>query len=216
LSASSSPYTESFTYDVLGNILTSTLTNGSSTGSSAGSPTILDTLNISLRHLPAVTADSFSYTVPSGNGNKLLGVWVTDNDETNAPTATLNGASTATFTKVAGTADRAAYWYSYLAAPVSGTFQINFSGVTNGDYEVFTLQNAAQTGPIDTSSVTNNTSASSKTTSVPTNAGNEFLLSYGVSSAHNTMSSLGTGETQIINADQDDGINVPTGNRSRK
>jgi YD repeat-containing protein len=209
-SASSSPYTQSFTYDALGNMLTNTFTTGTSTGGVSGSPTILDTLNLALRHLPAVTSDSFSYTVPTGS-NKLLVVWLTDNDGTHAPTATLNGVSTATFTKVSGTADRAAYWYSYLAAPTTGTFQINFSASTDGDYEVFTLQNASQSSPVDTSNVTNNVSASTKTTSITTTVSYDFMVSYGLSSAPNTKTSFGAGETQIIASDQDDGSVVPTG-----
>jgi hypothetical protein len=36
------------------------------------------------------------------------------------------------------------------------------------------------------------------------------LVSYGISSAHNS-GSFGAGETQIIDSDQDDGINIPTG-----
>jgi RHS repeat-associated protein len=123
----------------------------------------------------------------------------------------MNGATTSSFTKVTGTADRADYYYAYLANPSSGTFQINFPNSTIGDYEVFTLQDAAQTNPIDTSNVTNNTSGSSKTTSITTHVGSDFVVSYALSIGNTTHSSFGTGETQITGSDQDDGAQIPTG-----
>ena len=120
---------------------------------------------------------------------------------TNGPTptsVTLNGSS-ATTTQLSGTSDRMRYFVGYLASPSSGTFQVNFSSATYGRYAIFTLQNAAQTNPIDTTSVTANASASSQSTSVTTTQGNDLLLSYPWWVTVN-WSSFGAGESTLITA----------------
>ena len=71
------------------------------------------------------------------------------------------------------------------------------------DYEVFTLQNAAQTNPIDVTNVTYAIPVSSKSTSVTTTQGNDFLASVSLSDAPNSLSAFGASETAVITADQD-------------
>src|SRR6266436_8905072 len=159
------------------------------------SHTILDALPLPIQGLSFGTSQSFTYTVPAGGSNKLLLVLVAQNTGTAPTSATQNGVSLPVFTHVPGTVDRANYFYSYLPAPTSGTFTINWSGGTYADIEIVTLQNAAQINPVDVSNVTNNASATSKSTSVTTSVGNDLLLSIAFSSCTNTIASRGAGET---------------------
>jgi hypothetical protein len=93
--------------------------------------------------------DSFSYTVPSGGSNKLLVVFVARGDAV-APTATLNGVSLSTFTRYTSNEERFYHYYAYLANPSSGVFALTLNSMSQADYVVMTLQDAAQTNPIDT------------------------------------------------------------------
>jgi hypothetical protein len=168
-------------------------------------PSILDTLPLTIHAAASVTSDSFSYTVPSGGSNKLFVVMVCQNNATNAPTATLNGVSLATFVKMPGPLDRCGWYYSYLAAPSSGTFQINFTGgSTYADYEVMTLQDAAQANPDDTSAV-NNAVATSVSVSGTTSAGNDLILSMGARTTDG-FTTCGSGQTQISTLDDHTGL----------
>jgi RHS repeat-associated protein len=211
-SASSSPYTQQFTYDSLGNMLTNVLSSSSAT-STPTVPSILDTLLLTNHILPtncSGSSDSFSYTVPAGGTTKLLLVLVGTTDNVANPTATQNGVSLAAFTRVPGTVDRAFYWYSYLAAPTSGTFSINFAGAECADYWVMTLQDGAQSSPADASYVTNSLSASSKTTSTTTSVGNDLLLSIS-SYSGGGAASFGSGETQTFNQTNGAGLTPMVG-----
>ena len=174
--ASSSPFSQSFTYDVLGNMLTNSLSLGEG-GASTTAPSIMDSLPLTLITFGGdITSDSRSYTVPSGGSNKVFVLLIAKAGD-GAPTATLNGASLTTG-EVPGTHDRAAYYYGYLANPSSGTFYLTLPSAQNPYYALFTLENAAQASSIDASAVTNNTSASTKSTSVTTSAAYDLLLSY--------------------------------------
>jgi hypothetical protein len=175
-----------------------------STSSPVGtSPSILDSLPLTTHVAANVTADSFTYTVPSSGINKLFVVMVCQNSGT-APTATLNGGALATFVKMPGPFDRCNWFYSYLAAPSSGSFQINFSGSTYADYIVMTLQDAAQSNPDDASGV-NNGIASSITVSTTTASGYDLLLSMGAR-VTDAFSTYGTGQTEIANKDDHTGL----------
>ena len=193
--ASSTPYMLSYAYDSLGNML-SVMSGATSTG--VGMPaSVLDSVPLATYKVTNATSDSRSYTVPAGGSNKLFMVLIATNGTT--PTSvTLNGSS-ATTTQLSGTSDRMRYFVGYLASPSSGTFQVNFSSATYGRYAIFTLQNAAQTNPIDTTSVTANASASSQSTSVTTTQGNDLLLSYPWWVTVN-WSSFGAGESTLITA----------------
>jgi hypothetical protein len=106
-------------------------------------------------------------------------------------------AALATFVKLPGSSDRCGWFYSYLTAPTSGTFQINFPGGIGGDYIVLTLKDAAQSNPDDASAV-NSAIASSVTVSTTTTTGSDLLLSMGarVTDAFNTY---GSGQIEIAN-----------------
>ncbi len=159
-------------------------------------PTILDSLNLPKRNISAGTTDSFTYTVPGGGSNKLL--IIMGGFQGTTPTVTQNGASV-TMAAVAGTFDRVKPYVGYLAAPTTGTLSVTLSGSGYADYVVMTLQDAAQTTPIDVAAVTNNGSSNTKTTSVTTTVGNDLLLSFAASSGGLAISSYGTSETEILN-----------------
>jgi hypothetical protein len=152
--ADSNSYLQQYSYDNLGNILTfaAPYTRYSI------APSILDTLPLTLHSVTSATSDSFSYTVPSSGSNKLLVVYLCKGNSVGAlPTATQNGASLSTFVLIPGTGSLCAWYYSYLAVPTTGTFQINFpAGATNADYTVMTLQDVAPTNPVETSDLYNN------------------------------------------------------------
>jgi hypothetical protein len=176
------------------------------TSSAVGTvPTILDSLPLTTHAAANTTSDSFAYTVPSGGTNKLFVVMVCKNDAATAPTlATLNGVSLPTFVKMPGTLDRCGWFYSYLAAPTSGTFQINFSGATYADYVVMTLQNAAQSNPDDASAV-HNAVGSLVTVSTTTSSGSDLFLSMGARIT-DAFTTYGSGQTQLSNKDDHTGL----------
>ena len=190
-----------FTYDAL-NRLASASTSPSSTVTATTSIAILDTLPLTFHSLPAAPRSPSPTRCPQAARNKLFVVLIGKNG-VDPPTATLNGQSLTISPRISGSYDRAQYYVGYLANPSSGTFQINFTATTVADYEVFTLQNAAQSSPIDVSYVTTNQPASSLSTSVTTTQGNDFLASIDFSSAPNTLSSFGASETALIANDQD-------------
>jgi RHS repeat-associated protein len=197
--ATSSPYSQAYTYDSLGNLLTLGTTQYATATSSAATttPSIMDTLPVTHRVSgTSVTSDSFTYTVPSGGSNKLLVVMAAlGADESSSLTATLNGA-TSTCQKISGSLTRAYDYYCYLAAPTSGTFSISWSTASGFQYGIYTLQNAAQANPIDTSYMSDLiVSGSSITTNVTTTVGYDLLLDYVVGSLPTTHT-FGAGQTQ--------------------
>jgi len=143
---SATSYFTSSTDGELANIATSTT-------AATTTPSVLDTVPLSTYKVTAATSDSRSYTVPAGGSNRLFVLLLAANN-TNTPTATLNGVSLSV-SPISGTAGRMYYYVGYLAAPSSGTFQVNFSASTYARYALFTLKDAAQTSPIDASAVTN-------------------------------------------------------------
>ena len=88
--------------------------------------------------------------------------------------------------------------YGYLVAPTSGTFTITWPSAQYFDYVVFTVQDAAQTNPIDANYQTGIVSATSFSTATTTTMGNDLLLS--MPDYYNTasFSSFGSGETSYI------------------
>src|SRR3989338_3183393 len=73
--------------------------------------------------------------------------------------ATQNGVPL-TCQTISGTADRAYHALCYVASPTSGVFTVGWSGTSTFQYSIFTLQNAAQTSPIDAAYLTSITSSS--------------------------------------------------------
>ena len=164
------------------------------------SPTILDSLPVTNRQSSvSVTSDSFSYTVPAGGTNKLLVVLLAMGaDKSASLSATQNGASL-TCQKISGSITRAYHFYCYLASPASGTFSISWSGGTVFQYSIFTLQNAAQSFPIDVSNVNDlTTTGTSLSTNVTTTQGNDLLLDNDIGTGGSVTYSFGTGQTGIF------------------
>src|SRR5262249_42547084 len=91
-----------------------------------------------------------------------------------------------------------AYFYGYLAAPTSGTFQVTFPQPTYADYVIFTVQHAAQINPIDTANVGTTLSGTSVTVSTSTTVGYDLLLSYPWFSRGKSFSSFGANESSFV------------------
>lgn len=168
-------------------------------------PSIMESLNLTKRRIDGNDVSySGTYTVPSGGTDKLLVVIVAVNNINVTPIMSQNG-SPLTVIEIPGTANRAKYWVGYLAAPTSGTFSLSYDiqmpPYNQATFYMMTLQNAAQSNPIDDSAVTNNSATASKTTSVTTTVANDLLLSLsyfasdpGTNQAVTT--SYGSGETE--------------------
>jgi YD repeat-containing protein len=202
IAASSSPFTKLYTYDALGNITASG--SSASSSSSATPPTIMDTIpSSSLMHdAEAVTSESFSYTVPSGGSNKLLMVLFGDNSATGPTSITQNGTD---FTSSPYPSDGNLFAWNAKpldrvpCKPSSGTFSMSWGGTTYSEMAVFTVQNAAQTNLVDAQNLTcgtANTMSSATTTSV----GNDLLLSYSSFQSQGSLSSFGSGQSQVTNS----------------
>src|SRR3989344_1678669 len=165
-----------FTSSIDGELAVASTTSSTLTATSS-TPSILDTLPLTLYTTSVdITSDSRSYTVPSSGTNKVF-MFLLAKGCDGAPTATLNSVSL-TVGEITGTHDRACYYYGYLPNPTTGTFQINYPSAQQPYYTIFTLQNAAQSGTVDVSAVTNNGNQSSKSTSVTTTVGSDLLLSF--------------------------------------
>ena len=79
----------------------------------------------------------------------------------------------------------------------SGTFSISWSGGTVFQYSIFTLQNAAQTNPIDASAVNDLTSSgSSVSTNVTTTQGNDLLLDHVIGTSNAVTHTFGASQAQ--------------------
>src|SRR5262249_11970074 len=138
--ASTSAYaTTVFSYDQLYR-LTVASTTAANSASATTSIAIADALPVTNRQsLTAVTSDAFSYSVPAGGANTLLIVQIIlGADKSASLSATQNGAAL-TCQKIAGSTTRGYHFYCYLAAPVSGTFSISWSGGAQFQYNIFTL-----------------------------------------------------------------------------
>lgn len=166
------------------------------------SPTILDTIpDNNLAHLVTLgTSLSFTYTVPAGGSNKMLVAMVTVSAgafNTNVTTLTQNGVSfISNFVEDDG-ANLAGQLVYYLAAPASGTFQMNWTGNNNLIVTVFTIQDCVQTSPIDAHGTASN-SSTTITTTVSSNVGNDLLLANAVHGfVTDTVSSYGAGQAGV-------------------
>ena len=204
------PYRQAFTYDWLGNLLS--VTNGTTSTPVGTMPSILDSLPVTNRQSSvSVTSDSFSYTVPAGGANKLLVVLLAIGaDKSSSLAATQNGASL-TCRKISGSITRAYHFYCYLASPASGTFSISWSGGTVFQYSIFTLQNAAQSSPIDVSNVTDlTTTGTTLSTNVTTTQGNDLLLDNDIGTGGSVTYSFGTGQTGIFSGSPSDVLGCNT------
>ncbi|MBI2474766.1 MAG: hypothetical protein HYV68_03620 [Candidatus Taylorbacteria bacterium] len=112
-------------------------------------------------------------TKTKNNSAFLFDTWCLYNQSL---TATQNG-SALTCQIVPGPWTRSQHYICYRAAPTSGTFSISWSGASSYQYKIFTLQNAAQSSPIDAMYVNDLTSSgSSLTTSTSTSQGSDPLL----------------------------------------
>ena len=176
-----------FSYDQLNRLTLASMTPVTATTSIA----IMDAVPITFRQSSTnVTSNSFTYTVPAGGTNKLLVVMLAlGADKSASLSATQNGAPL-TCQKISGPLIRAYHFYCYFAAPTSGTFSISWSGGSVFQYSIFTLQNAAQSNPIDASTVNDLTSSgSSLSTNVTTTQGNDLLLDHviGAASSHSYL-----------------------------
>src|SRR5208337_1651451 len=163
-----------FTSSIDGELTNTNVT--ATTSNATTSPTILDALPLSTYKVTNSTSDSRSYTVPAGGINKLFVILLAENGSS-VPSATLNGIPVA-FSKIPGTSDRMGYFVGYVPSPSSGTFQITFTYSAYARYALMTLQNAAQSYPIDASAVTATTASTSLSTSITTSQGKDLLLSY--------------------------------------
>jgi hypothetical protein len=165
---------------------------------------IMDTLPVPVRESQNITSTSTDYTVPSGGSNKLLVAFIETGSCDNISSISQNGQAL-TVVPIRGTANRAAHCVAYRADPQSGQFQINSNASTVVSYLLMTLQNAAQSNPIDAVNVTYNSNlTSSQTTSATTTVANDLLLSRSFYAGPNlqanydvTVSSYGTGEVAV-------------------
>jgi RHS repeat-associated protein len=163
------------------------------------SPTILDTLPLTV-HANAIGSGStsFTYTVPSGGSNKLLVILCACNAPNSSLSATQNGTSLATFTRIDnGTINVTNWSFSYLATPSSGTFVFNNTNNSAAAFVVFTLQNAALTNPTDAYKHATNASTNSLSVSTSTAVGSDILLSMGGHIHSASISSYGTSEAAV-------------------
>ena len=89
--------------------------------------------------------------------------------------------------------------YCYVANPASGTFSVSWSGGTVFQYSIFTLQDAAQTNPIDAAAVNYMlSSGSSVSGSVTTTQGNGLILDNVIGAKINITHTFGANETQAF------------------
>ena len=194
-----------FSYDQLNRLITAS-TTPVATASATTSIAIMDAIPIANRQSSAyVTSDAFMYAVPTGGGNKLLVVLLAMGSDKSASLAATQNGTALTCQKISGSITRAYHFYCYLASPASGTFSISWSGGTVFQYSIFTLQNAAQSSPIDVSNVTDlTTTGTSLSTNVTTTQGNDLLLDNDIGTGNTVTYSFGTGQTGIFSGSVND------------
>lgn len=184
-----------FTSSIEGELASEATT--SATAAPSVAPTILDSTPLTI-HSGSGTSDSFSYTVPSGGSNKLLVVLLGKGAGT--PSATLNGQAI-TFTSVTGSDTQRSnpQYVGVLANPTSGTFAYSNTASNGFGYVVFTLQDAAQTSPVDATYLAGSMSNSTITGTATTTTGKDFLVSFCMAANAYSYSSYGAGETELFN-----------------
>ncbi len=170
----------------------------------AATPTPLDALPVAGTYFSGVTSVSYTYTVPDGGQNKLEIAYIVTSGGSAAPVATQNSVSMTCSAKFTASANEpaqlAARWECHLAAPTTGTFALSFTGSQFGWVESLTLQDAAQSSPIDgTPLICGGTSTSTVGCSVTTTVGNDILLSMPEGTTNtNSFSGFGVGETRTM------------------
>jgi hypothetical protein len=170
----------------------------------AVAPSIADASSTATYRSGIGTSDSFTYTVPSNGTNKLLVVvFGSGGDKSSSINATQNGASLTCANFSTPPHNNAYEMYCYLPSPSTGTFSISWSGSNGYEYSVFTLQDAAQTDPIDVATSGGDAgSVSSNTLTITTNVGNDALLDMTMSGGTLTG---GTGQTVVASGSGPDG-----------
>ncbi len=169
----------------------------------AATPTVLDTIPSSGLYHYYVSASSQdnAYTVPSGGQNKqTLAVFFGS-----APTdVTLNGA-TCSLTSLGVGQTLSGGTVSNCAAPTSGTFHVGWGGPAHDTrYFLFTVQDAAQSSPID-ATIGHDWGSGSAAADTLTVASNEILFQVALHSVWtDTVSSWGTTQAEVSTAGQVD------------
>ncbi len=189
------------------------LINQATSFNATTTPSITDTLPVTLHQSSTlVTSDSFSYTVPAGGSNKLfLVVGEMGADVRSTLSATLNG-SALTCQSVSGPLIRAYPFLCYVASPLSGTFSMHWTGSSGFQYAVYTVQNAAQSSPVDASAINDLTSpGSSLSTSVTTTQGSDLLIDNGIGSGTGITYTFGTNQTQTYLGTDNDAAGYGSG-----
>src|SRR5215831_13941526 len=173
-------------------------------------PSIMESLDLTEHWCVGYASDSFQYHVPDGGSNKVFMVLM-DRGGTAAATGTLNGVPLSAFTPINSGAVEGFSSYAYLANPPAGTSTFALTTHSSGDgitYHVLTLQNAAQSNPIDgTPWEVYSTTHTSMSTSTTTTVGNDILLSF--MDNQGDYSSYGVGETQMWHNSVDPVFGIP-------
>jgi hypothetical protein len=180
-----------FTSSIDGEIITAT--------SSGSAPSIQDTVPLTVHTVSSVTSTSLTYTVPAGGSNQIEVVELGTQNAT--VSATQNG-SAMTCAKALNGNDWGSYWYCWLAAPTSGTLQINWTPANSADFVVFTLNNASQTGQPDLVATTTSASCGSTctlSTSVTPKTNNTFFTTWASYCTSCNSITHGSGQTEYLN-----------------
>jgi hypothetical protein len=174
-------------------------TDASVTVTASSTPSIMDSLPVTTHANALGTGStSFTYTVPAGGQHKLLLVYCACNTPNSGLSATQNGVSLSSFTRIdSGTFNVTNYSFAYLANPSSGSFVFNDANNGADVFVVITLQDAAQTNPADAYQHATALSVNTLTVSTTTSTGNDLLLSIGGHIHSSSITSYGTGEAQV-------------------
>lgn len=180
-------------------------------------PTVLDSVPFA-GQISLVSPNAFLYNSPGSGSNRLLICMVADAGG-GTPTASYNGAALTFVGPFAGsTQNLTGYYVGYLAAPASGSNAFTLTSNGGGVYSfiyVCTLQDAAQTSPIDASIVASVASSNTKTTAITTNSGHTLLLSIPVWTSSAASISYGSGETRITSDTYNGPFNYSMGGSSK-
>jgi hypothetical protein len=151
-------------------------------------PSILDTLPIALSSGNNSTnansmhgfasSNSFTYTVPSGGTNKVMVAWCSFADAQWPSVSVTQNGVTVPMTRLSpsGSDNQASMGYGTLAAPATGTFSFSTAGSGHYTCVVVTVQNAAQTGIVDSTVWHAFAANTSDAATLATNSGNTLLI----------------------------------------
>jgi YD repeat-containing protein len=151
------------------------------------------------------TSDSFNYTVPSGGTNKVLVVLLSGgaaSASAHTITVSQNGVSVPMNELDGGSVNQAYMAYGVLAAPTSGTFSASWTGgFDHYTFTVFTVQNAALTGTVDSSAFHKFNAATTDSLTDTTNTGNTLLLDISHwGNISNALTNSGSGESDVLSS----------------